>query len=321
MPRSFPLRAVLVLAIVATSASPLRASAEANAADKAAAEALYEDAKRLLADQKYAEALDKLLASQRLDPGLGTLLNIAYCYERLNKTASAWATYSEVVGMASKVGDKQGRGERAAQAAKALEPKLARVVVAVPKESRVENLEVRRDGEPVDPGTWDTPIPTDPGTHAFVASAPGRASWTASVEVAPGPSTITLTIPVLAVGALGSTWGTQRTAGVVLAGVGAAGVIAGAVFGGLTIAKKNAETAHCQTSDPHLCDMTGVDLRAQALTMANASNVAFAVGGAALVTGVVLFFTAPKPTERNVALAVAPVVAAQSGGIRIRGWW
>jgi serine/threonine-protein kinase len=310
--------AALLLTVAATLASPRPAHAEASAADKAAAEALYEDAQRLLAAQRIAEALDKLLASQRLDPGIGTLLNIAFCYERLGKTASAWATYTEVVGLASKVGDRQGRGERAAQAARALEPRLAKVVVSVPAGSRVEKLEVRRDGELMDPGTWDTPVPMDPGTHAIEASAPGHLPWTGSVAVQPGPSAVTVSVPLLAVGSPGL--GPQRTAGAALAGVGVAGVIAGAVFGGLTIAKKNAEAAHCQTANPHLCDMTGVDLRAQALTMANASNVAFAVGGAALVTGVAVFFTAPKTAERS-AFQVAPAVGARSGGIQIVGRW
>src|SRR5690349_11176240 len=97
--------------LVAGALAPARAAAEPTAASKAAAEALYEEGKRLINDHRYQEALDKLLASQRLDPALGTLLNIGYCYERLDRTASAWASYNEVVGLAAATGDKQGRGE------------------------------------------------------------------------------------------------------------------------------------------------------------------------------------------------------------------
>src|SRR4051812_19769731 len=180
--RSAPAPAGALL-LVAAITSPRLATAQAPVASKVAAEALYEDAKRLLNEQRYQEALDKLLASQRLDPAIGTLLNIGYCYERLNKTASAWASYNEVVGLARAAGDKQGRGEQAAQSAKALEAKLARVVVTVPAASRVEKLQVRRDGDVLDPGTWETPIPTDPGTHVYEASAPGRLPWKASIVV------------------------------------------------------------------------------------------------------------------------------------------
>lgn len=312
---SFAASAVLVAALAAT---PRAFAAEPPVANKVAAEALYEEAKPLLSQRQWQPALDKLLASQRLDPAIGTLLNIAYCYEQLGKTASAWATYNEVVGMARASGDRQGRGERAAQAAAALAPKLARVVVTVPRESRVERLEVKRDGEPIDPGTWDTGIPTDPGPHTFEASAPGRATWRASVEVPPGPSTATVTVPLLDVA---SSWSPQRTAGLAVAGVGVAAAIAGGIFGGLAIARKNAERSHCLPSDPHLCDATGVSLRSQALTMANASNVAFAVGGAALVAGVAVFFTAPKPGGGSASLGLSPTVAAHEGGLRLTGRW
>src|SRR6185437_16253955 len=97
--------------------------------------------------------------------------------------------------------------------------------------------------ERVDPGTWGSAIPIDPGPHTFEASAPGRAPWRVSAAAPPGPSTITVTVPLLAPGV---DWGPQRIAGAAVAGVGVAGVIAGAVFGTLTIVKKKAETSHCQ---------------------------------------------------------------------------
>ncbi len=312
-----PSRAAAILLVVAVT-SPRSAAAQAPVGDKVAAEALYEEAKVLLNEQRWQAALDKLLASQRIDPAIGTLLNIGYCYEKLNKTASAWASYNEVVGLARAAGDRQGRGERAAQAARTLEPRLSRVVVAVPGVSRVEGLEVRRDGEPLDPGTWNAAIPVDPGAHAFDATAPGRAAWRASVEGPPEPRTVTVAVPLLAPAAA---WGSQRIAGAAIAGVGVAGAIAGGVFGVLTIVKKNAEGAHCQKVDADLCDATGVGLRAQALTMANASNAAFAVGGAALATGAALFFTAPKPGGGGASIGISPVASAQTGGVRITGRW
>ena len=180
---TFP--AVIVLA--GLLASPAAVFAGAPAASKAAADVLYEDGKRLLGEKKYEQALAKLLASQHLDPGLGTLLNIAYCYEHVGKTASAWATYNEAAGVANATDDKEGRADMATRAAKALEPKLARATITVPAENRAVGLEVRRDGELVDAATWDSSAPNDPGTHVFAASAPGRAAWKTSVEVPMGP--------------------------------------------------------------------------------------------------------------------------------------
>ncbi len=328
--RSLSLPAGLLL-LGAAFASPRWASAEPPVANKAAADALYDQAKALISEKKYDQALEKLLASQRLDPALGTLLNTAFCYERLGKTASAWATYNDVTGIAKATDDKQGRGERAAQAAKALEPRLSKVVVTVPSDNRVPKMEIRRDGDLVDPATWDTPIPIDPGKHAFEAWAPGRARWQGSIDIPEGPGTTAVSVPLLAMGPPehaearpeASAWGTQRIVGVGVAGGGVIAVVTGAIFGVLAITKKNAEAAHCQPANPHECDATGVALRAQGLTMANGSNVSFALAGAALATGAGLYLTAPRAAGRDTAfeVSVAPAVAAESGGVWITGRW
>ena len=56
--------------------------AQPSAQDAAAARALFEQARKLLADGKPEQACPKLEESQRLDPGIGTLFNMADCHER-----------------------------------------------------------------------------------------------------------------------------------------------------------------------------------------------------------------------------------------------
>src|SRR5436305_1863991 len=88
------------------------------AQDVTGAQALFEEGRRLMAAGKYAEACPKLAASQKLDPGAGTLLNLASCYEKAGQNASSWATFKEAAAAARQSGhadwEKAAR-EKAAQ--------------------------------------------------------------------------------------------------------------------------------------------------------------------------------------------------------------
>src|SRR5688572_12295677 len=105
-------------------------AAEPSAMDRAAAEALFEEAVLLMDKGEALPACPKLEESQRLDPAVGTLLYLGACYEKLGRTASAWATFTEAAYAAKDA----GQGDReliASQNAARLRPLLARLVVEV----------------------------------------------------------------------------------------------------------------------------------------------------------------------------------------------
>src|SRR5882672_1040058 len=97
---------------------------------RTAAESLFVEAKKLMDAGRFAEACPKFADSQRIDPGVGTLLNLALCYERQGKVASAWSTYRAAAAGARTAGQAE-RESMARQRASALEPRLSRLTVAI----------------------------------------------------------------------------------------------------------------------------------------------------------------------------------------------
>jgi hypothetical protein len=186
----------LVIAALVAAASAAAPGAQAQGAESAAqAEELFRVARQLMSERRWEEAATKLEASQRLDPAVGTLLNLADCHERLGRTASAWAEFVEAAGLAQRGGDEE-RSRIARDRAAALEPRLVRIVVVVP--TPAEGLAVTLDGRPLDGGLLGTPIPVDPAAHRVEATAPGRVRWALELALVDAGTTRTVEIPALA---------------------------------------------------------------------------------------------------------------------------
>jgi hypothetical protein len=171
------------------------AHAESGPQERAAAEMLFQDAKRLMKTGKVPEACRKLEESQRLDPRAGTLLALAVCHKNEGKIATAWVEFREALSLAKKAG-RMDRVSLAQKEIAAIEPKLPRLAIVVPAASLVPGLVLRRDGEELGPPLWDTAVPVDPGEHQVSASAPGRKAWEAKVTVAEGDEA-KVSIPML----------------------------------------------------------------------------------------------------------------------------
>jgi tetratricopeptide (TPR) repeat protein len=302
--------------------------ASAQPRDSAAAQALFDEAKALMALGRAAEACPKLEESQRLDPGSGTLLNLAKCYQDSGRLASAWTTYLEAAALARTSGNPQ-RETTAREIAAALRPRVPKIVIEVPKAAAMEGLEITRDGKPVGSAQWGLPIPADEGKHTIEATAPGHDFWQTVIEVRGEGKTVTVKVPALRSRAAGDEsesapgqegaeketgLGTQRILALVAGGVGVVGVGVGTVFGLKSMSNKDDAEQHC---DGAVCrDQQGVDLRSDAISAGNISTIGFAVGLAGLAGGAVLWLTAGGESEKEqVAVGVGP------GAVSIKGIW
>ena len=332
--RSMKIGTITVAALLSVSvAAPSLAQ---SAADKATAETLFDEGRRLLVQNKLPEACSKFAESQRLDPAIGTQLNLGDCYERTGRLASAWAQFREASAAARLAKDAK-RDAEAQRRAAALEPRLAKLTVTVPAQNQVAGLEITRDGIQLGQAAWGSPAPIDPGEHRVEARAPGKKIWTRTVVVDRGATAILVSVPKLddvpqgeagsspAVrrvvvtaperptvapdAAGGSRGGAQRAVGIALGGVGLVGIGVGAVFGIEAGSKQSESDDHCREN---LCDAKGVALRNDALRAATVSTIGFGGGAAALLGGTLLLVTAPSGKSTALRVHTTPTEARLS---------
>lgn len=286
--------------------------------DKAAAEALFREAMRLSKANDFKGACPKFEESLRLEPSLGAQYYLADCYEKVGRTASAWANFTEVADKERLAGD-LGKEKAARTRANALESKLSHLSVEV-EDRALPGLTVRRGDVPIGSGQWGLSVPVDPGSYEIRASAPGRRDWSHTVEV-PNGASVTERVPALEAAPVAETPApapapapapppasaapepppapaanshTQRTVGVVVA---ASGVAALGVSGVLAVLAKGANTDSKRSGEcdsANFCSKAGLADRNRAVSLADAATVVSIVGAAAAVGGAVLWLTAPS---------------------------
>ncbi|HET7542998.1 MAG TPA: hypothetical protein VFK05_24160 [Polyangiaceae bacterium] len=327
---------------------PAPARAEANAAQKAAAESLFDDALKTMRSGHFAEACPKLEESERIDPAVGTLLYLGECYEKLGRTASAWATFREAASTAKTQGETE-RSRVASERADRLQPSLSKLIIkVVPETAQLANLRVTRDNVALASTLFGVAIPVDPGKYRIVASADGYKNHEAEIEVAANADSKTIEIPALvaapapAVAAgvapvASSAAPAQnppeapprnpepsgsnglRTAAYVTGALGVVSLGVGTYFGVKAISKNNDAKDLCTGTICH--DPAGETLTKQAQDAATVANITIGVGAAFVVAGVVLYLTsAPKgKAESSAHVEMHPLVGRDLAGIGLGG--
>ncbi len=318
----------IAFVLAASSVAP-QAMAQ-TAADKAAAEGLFDQGRAAMQEGDFGKACGLLERSQHIDPAVGTLLYLAECYEKSGRTASAWATFREATDAATAAKEPQ-RARTGRERAQRLEPLLSRLTIQVaPETAQLAGLTVDRRDKSIQPALFNVAVPTDPGEYNITAAAPGYEPWTGTVTVPDRAGRVSITVPPLrksaepdkgavatppppsppgaadrpagpADGPGAVTMSTssgetrssgQRTMGVVLGAGGVVGVGVGTFFG-LRAFSKNGD-AEEQCPNARCKDDNGLALTDEAKNAATAANIAFGVGLVALAGGVVLYLTAPS---------------------------
>jgi len=336
-------RSSLVAVVVSLAAST------ASADDKAAATKLFKEGRALASAGNFAEACPKFEAAAQLSHTAGVRLNLADCYAKVGKTASAMARVKEALGIAEQAKDKKTIGIAHAQMT-VLEPKLSYLTVVVSKDNAAPGLEVTLDGEKMAEGTLGTALPVDQGVHTVAASAPWHRSWSTQTNVSQDGQHATVTVvlpaelppapvaaattpapasvpawataappaPAPAEPAAQASWthNPMRISAVVSAALGVVGLGVGTGFGIETFSKKS---DYQQNQVGGRCiNAACVSLSQDAVNDATASTVSFVVGGVLVATGAVLWLTSGHKTEDK-AVAIVPLAGPQGMGAGVQG--
>lgn len=311
------------LAAIATSFVLALVARDAHADDTpdkgriARAYARFHDGEVLFEQKRVDEACAAFEESQRLDPTLGTLLNVAFCHEAQGKTATAWNEYNAAAAWAAQ----QGRPDRekfAYEHSSELAKKLSRVQLVLPERS--DALEILVDGHP-HAARVTALLYLDPGEHKLRVTSPRKKPFETTFQVSLGPSSLSMQVPALVddvvaaapVDAPREGSETGRVLGFALVGVGVVGFGLGTYFGVRTLDKKSEGRAHCAGAQ---CDAQGVAAYDDATTASTVSTIAFGAGIAGLAAGLWLLVTNPSAPVR-----VAPLVGPRVGGLRMEASW
>lgn len=334
-------RSALAFATFALCVASTRLAHAQNGADKAAADTLFAEGKKLIAAGDTETACAKFEASLSKVRQLGAQMALASCYEKLGKTASAWGEFRALASAAAKARDGQ-RKRFAEEHATALEAKLSRLVIKVEPGYRIDGLQVKRNGVEIETAELGTPVPVDPGDYTVEALAPGWVAWSTTIAVTL-PGTVDVVVPALGKAPIkveeapaqlasvrqspsgdGSDDGgaSRRKLAYIVGGSGAGMIAVSLIFGGVASSKWSESQDHCVD---RVCDQEGVDLADSASTMGTVSTATFVVGTAALAAGAYLWFTSrssetrAEATARARSLRVVPTLGPAQTGLLLQG--
>ena len=309
---------LIALALLA----PQLARAQAVNAD---ADALFRQGRDLMLEGKFVDACTAFDASEKLDPAITTMLNLADCREKNGQLATAWAEFLDA--------ERRTRGAQDAASARLhavasdhaqkLDSRLSKLEI---RAAKLEGLVITRNGVAVDASVLGRALPVDGGTYEVSATAPDHEGWKTTITVAAEHDAKVVEVPALRAIARPpvvritpptaspvTDHHTLHTISIAAMVAGGGAVATGLVFGALARSKWTAAVAVCGPSLE--CD-NGPDLaRARSLATSassrgSISTITTAAGGAVVVTGLAMWWLTRNHDEHSsVALAVDPTYA------------
>lgn len=265
---------------------------------------------------RFAEALEKFRAADRIAHSPVLSLYVARCERNLNHLVAARDAYRIVALHALAPGDPPVFASAKSEAATelgTLEPRIPRVKVEVPVATAATRVQL--DGVVVETAE---PLWVDPGDHEL-SRHDGGEPRKVSFRAVQGAATLTIELP--APGAALAPAGEEPmeeggldpdlVPGLAVLGLGVAALGVGTVTGVVTLGKaseldEKCKDGHCPRSEEAAGD--------SATTFATVSTVSFIVAGVATAAGVVLLVTLGGDDEEEAAKRGPRIEVAPTGG-------
>jgi hypothetical protein len=284
------------LVLVSALLTCTRARAD-DARDPAAAEELFRQGRAASQKKDFTTACAKFRESNRLDPAVGTVFNIADCEEKLGRLATSWTLFQEVM---QRLPSDDERRTIASERARSLEARVPMLTIHLAPTDRTDVV-VRRDGVVLGAASLETALPVDPGEHTVIVEAPGTQSALftsqvgagehASLEVKLGTLSTSTGLPKdSALQTSAPPAQSSHTAAYLVGGVGIAGMITGVVAGLIVLNKKSTVNSECVDKR---CSQAGIDAANSGKTFGVVTTVGFVAGALGLGTATYLFLSAP----------------------------
>jgi len=305
----------LITALVVST----RASAQPAPPDATEADRLFEEGRTHAKAKRYVEACDLFERSFKLDPTVGTELNLADCHEQLGHLRQAWQLFTAAAEQSARSTDEK-RTKFARERADAVAARLATIVVKV-AQPNVVGMTITIAGRSATLAA-ELRERLDPGDVEIVATVPGHPPFRKTVKAA-GGATVVIDVPAftVAVAPPRPEPGPRRGRGRVrlawgLAGAGGVTAIAATLF---TLKGRNdyntaADGMDCmRVTGGITCNASGDRAIADAQRLADVGTV-FAIGTGLLLAGsAAIYFTAPDEP------VVMPMATARSVGVAVSG--
>jgi hypothetical protein len=288
----------------------------------ATAEVLFRDGRESMKKGDFQAAMENFAESYRLDPSIGTLLNLALCEEKTGRLTGAWLHLRELL---EKAPEQDERRPLARRRLADLDRRIPRLTIVL-HPAKPPPASIRLDGTVIGRVSTGVPLPVDPGEHELTVASPHGAekkqvaslsegqSFVMVAESPPEESTVPAAVKIESAPSVPPTQasdredGSRRTTGIVFAGAGLAALVA-SIFPTLAMLHEKKEMdAHCVNG----CDPRGFEAasagrtwNAVATTTAATGLVSLGVGGYFLLFGA----RAKEPPRGSTAYPV--VVGAQ----------